>query len=203
MKKIFLYTLLTLLITISCSPDLGNYKYRDLIEPHITGIDSEMTVLTYSDLVIKPSLGISNISDDDYSYEWKAINIDTNYDQRTYILSEEKDLNYNIDILPGNYLLVFTVTEKSTGIFWQAQSDLRVTQTTSEGWLALCNVNGETRLDMYSVITESLYTDLLKNSGLPSVMRGPRKIYRLKNNFSDTESPFYLLTDDGDRKSVV
>lgn len=55
MKRFFCIPVLFLLA--ACANDLGNYDYRDLTEPDITGIEANISVLTHARLQLTPGLG--------------------------------------------------------------------------------------------------------------------------------------------------
>lgn len=187
-----IYIIMMVLIAASCSQDKGNYDYVDLNEPQISGLQDQ-NVLTFSRLVLVPDLGDGDFSGEDYSFEWKAI--DRNSLSEPTVIGTERNLDYEVTLAPGSYALYFTVKELSTGLYWQAEVDLTVSSSMSEGWMVLCSDNGMVRLDMVSAVTGETMKDVLRASGMPQ-MRGPRKILWLSDK-TDASSPFYLLTDDG------
>ena len=188
-----IYAMLLGCLLVSCAEDLGNYSYHELIEPEISGVEADLSALTFSRLQLTPDLGENEFSESAYSFEWKAISMDAG---TVSVIGQERNLDYEVQLPEGSYKLFFTVTEKASGVYWQQSYNLQVNQATSEGWMVLCSVNGKTRLDMKSEVTGEIYFDLLKNSGLPE-WNGPRKIQQLNAEVSETDSPFYLLTDEG------
>ena len=193
-NKIIMAAMFVMAMLMSgCSQDEGNYDYHSLNEPTITGVPENISVLTLSTIDLDPSMG-DNITDlDAYTYEWKAIN--KSGDNEVTILGTEKHLQQEVTIPAGEYTLYFTATEKKTGLFWQKSYSLTVSDTSSEGWLVLCDVNGKTRLDMVSKVTDKTYLDILKNNTEMPELNHPYRIqYMPKSGYSD--SPFYLLTAD-------
>lgn len=187
-----IYLVLCLLVLTACADDKGNYDYHDLIEPEISGIESELSVLVYDKLVLYPDLGPNALSETYYSYEWKVINQDETTEET--VIGTTRNLDYQVDLQPGTYTLYFTVIGRS-GVYWQQNYKLTVNDTTTEGWMVLCSDNGTARLDMVSMTTGQTYIDVLKNNKMPA-LHGPRKIQWLSKQ-TDAESPFYLLTDEG------
>lgn len=183
--------ILVAFVTLSCSRDLGNYTYTELTEPEISGI-SDYSVLTFSDLVIKPSFA-DGFNEDIYSFQWKVI--DRNGDMEETVIGNQRDLDYHIILSPGQYSLIYTVTEKKSGIYWQNEVSLIVNSSTSEGWMVLCSDDSRARLDFISDVTGQISRDLLAGGTMP-VLYGPRKIQWLSDK-TDISSPYYLLTDDG------
>lgn len=185
---------LAALLLASCAGDLGNYDYHALTEPVITGIDSEISVLTHARLELRPDLGEHEFPEDKYAFEWRAVSQNDN--PAMTLLAETRDLEYDVELLPGSYLLLFRVIERASGVFWQAEYNLQVSESTSEGWMILCAEGAENRarLDMVSKVTGETYLDVLSGNGMPE-MRNP---YRIQwSRFADGESPYYLLTGDG------
>ena len=185
---------LAALLLASCAGDLGNYDYHALTEPVITGIDSEISVLTHARLELRPDLGEHEFPEDKYAFEWRAVSQNDN--PAMTLLAETRDLEYDVELLPGSYLLLFRVIERASGVFWQAEYNLQVSESTSEGWMILCAEGAENRarLDMVSKVTGETYLDVLSGNGMPE-MRNP---YRIQwSRFADSESPYYLLTGDG------
>lgn len=176
-----------------CSQDEGNYDYHSLNEPTITGVPETISVLTHANIDLDPNLG-DNITDlDAYNYEWKVIN--KSGDNEVTVLGNEKHLVQEMTLPAGEYTLYFTATEKKTGLFWQQSYTLTVSDTSSEGWMVLCDVNGKTRLDMISKVTGKTYLDILKTSGMPE-LNHPYSIQYAPNS-GHSDSPFYLFTADG------
>lgn len=184
--------LAAVLVLASCSGDKGNYDYVELEEPRISGIE-DMSVLTHSRLQLSPDLGGKEFPAEDYSFEWKVI--DKNAGTPAQVISTELELDYEVTLPPGAYALYFTLTRRSTGIYWTSEAELLVSSSTSEGWMVLCSDQGRARLDIVSDVTGTVIPDVLKDSGMPP-LEGPRKIQWLSDK-TDASSPYYLLTDDG------
>ena len=192
MKRLATYILLPLILLAACSPDKGNYDYIQLKEPVFSALD-DRSVLMFSRLVISPELGEEDFDSQEYSFEWKALN--DNGSQEAVIIGNERNLDYEVTLLPGSYTLFFTVTQLSTGLYWQKEMNLLVSSATSEGWMVLCSDDGRARLDVISAVTGETVPDVLRDNGMP-VLYGPRKIIWLSDK-TDAASPYYLLTDDG------
>lgn len=191
MIRKFTAGLLAVLLT-ACANDLGNYDYRDLDEPVITGIGTPLAVLTHTRLRLSPDLG-GDFPESRYAFEWRALSESAG---TVETLAETRDLDYVVTLAAGAYTLLFKVTERSSGVYWQQSCALQVSDTTSEGWMVLCaeGADDRVRLDMVSAVTGETYTDVLRDNGMP-VLTGPRRIQW--SRFADSESPYYLLTDDG------
>ena len=191
MRKI-VYILTLAFILAACSQDKGNYDYVDLKEPQIAGFE-DMSVQTFSRLQIIPDLGKEEFPAGEYSFEWKVLN--QNASQEAVVIGQERNLDYEVTIAPGAYSLFFTLTQVSTGLYWQKEVNLIVSSSMSEGWMVLCSDEGRARLDFVSSLTSQTMTDVLRGSAMPQ-MNGPRRIQWLSDK-TDAASPYYLLTDDG------
>ena len=190
MRKI-LYILL-MVVVLACSQDKGNYVYVDLKEPQISGLEDQ-SVQTFARLTISPDLGKEDFPAGEYSYEWKALN--QNMSQEAVVIGTEKNLDYEVTLAPGAYTLYLTITQISTGLYWQKEVNLVVSSSMSEGWMVLCSDNGRARLDFVSAFSSETMADVLRGSDMP-LLNGPRRIQWLSDK-TDAASPYYLLTDDG------
>lgn len=193
MKRRFISIAFWGLLAASCAQDLGNYTYRSLSAPTVTGIDTRIDARKNERLQLTPDIEGQGFDASDCRFEWKVISAD-DADSAT-VIGTERNLDYMVLLPEGAYTLYFTITDRTTEVFWQTTYELWVTQVTSEGWMVLCSANGKTRLDMISAITGQTYRDILAHTGLPE-LHGPRRIQQLKG-YTEDDSPFYLLTDDG------
>lgn len=189
----YITLVVTCCLAASCAQDLGNYDYHDLAKPVVTGIDAEYHKLAGESLTIVPEIA-GGLAETDYSYEWKVI--DNNGDNEVSVLGNGRNLDVEVNLIPGSYTLLYTLTEKESGVYWQTISSLTVNTQFSEGWMVLCeNPDGTARLDFISDVTGMSYEDILRDNGTPTYT-GPRKIH-WQNVWSDETSPYYLLADDG------
>ena len=193
MKRTILLILSSLML-LSCLKDLGNYEYHELMEPEISGLDERIVLKEDRHLHLAPGLGGEEFTSEKYTFEWKAISkegVET-------LLAETPVLDKEILLLPGNYTLIFRITEKATHIFWQQKCELQISDVTSEGWMILCEEGKDrtVRMDMYSEVSKKVILDVLKGNGMPE-LHGPHRISWMQGNLVDKDSPFYLTTEDG------
>ena len=186
----YISCLIALLLTFACAQDEGNYVYRELDEPVISGL-ADTEVLSFERLRIVPV--IEGVDPDGFTFGWKAV--DQNGTNEVSVLGNGLELDYEVTLSPGLYTLFFTATENSTGLYWQESMNLTVSSSMSEGWMVLCSDEGRARLDVVSAVTGETYRDVLKSNGMPQ-MNGPRRIQWLSEK-TDEAAPYYLLTDDG------
>ncbi|MCM1177292.1 MAG: PKD-like family lipoprotein [Clostridium sp.] len=189
----YISIMLAMFLAASCARDLGNYKYHGLDTPSVSGIDTDISVLTQERLLISPSIE-NGLSPEQYEYEWKAI--DKNMDMSATVIGTERDLDYIVTLAPAEYSLYYKITEKETGIYWMTEANMTVSSSMTTGWMVLCSDSGASRLDFISDVTGLTYTDVLKDNKDMPKFNGPRKIH-WQNTMADANSPYYLFTDDG------
>ena len=174
----------------SCSPDTGNYDYVSLNDVEIQMPGSFSAVLQET-LDVEPRLIASSFDASAYTFEWMAYPDDNT---SPTLLSNERDLHITVKLPTGAYTLVYTIREKNGGFFYRSKARLQVSTPFSEGWLVLSDDQGRARLDMYSLVKNRLYTDILPAE--INQLNGPLHLYYV-NQRSVSDSPFYLLTEDG------
>ena len=135
-KIVYILLLASLILAGACSQDQGNYDYIDLDEPVISGIE-DMEVFTLSRLQLAPHIEGGDFSSDEYAFEWMVLN--QNSADGPVIIGTERNLDYEVSLAPGAYVLYFTVKEIRTGLYWRHEIDLTVSSSMSEGWMVLCS----------------------------------------------------------------
>jgi len=179
-KTQLILVLFTSVLAISCLEDEGNYNYSEINEVKIEGLEEEYTVVRFDNFNIVPQLTntLENNSAD-YSYKWQAVN-PNDLDNKLIDLSEERDLQEFIQLVPGNYTIFYTVKDFSTEIEFQYSFKLEVVNSIYEGWLVLNDINGGSRLDMISLINGEYLTkhDILSLSSSELTLEGaPEFVY--------------------------
>lgn len=161
---------------ISCFDDKGNYDYMDINEVKISGIDQSKyyeQIAFLDTLKLYPEIegSLYGSNEDKYQYEWKIIPLhadkDDEVDPSSYVVGKEKNLEYPIELAAGNYNCSFIVLDTESNIRWHQFFYLQVKTLTSEGWMVLCDKNGEARLDIIFNVNEQddlIAHDLWKDS---------------------------------------
>lgn len=207
-NRIYLFVLsLTALFAASCYEDLGNYDYEDLNTVTISKFKDGGYVCARGEVLdIIPGIKLENDSLGDvkrYEYSWVAKNKNVSTDKlKTFSLSDERNLYYQMNLPAGDYVLIFTVKDKKTELSWIQSTQLSVTGSISEGWLLLTEKqqdDGMMLADMSvyarntSDGTFKLLNDILEFSGFP-YLNGPRKVV-CKKPFGFPVADLYILTD--------
>ncbi|MFV0505744.1 MAG: PKD-like family lipoprotein [Bacteroidales bacterium] len=157
-------------ISFSCSQDLGNYDYHDINEVSISFDSPSYSVMQGMPIKIVPKLSFSMDETGDtanYSYEWMTHRYIATNDQYA-IISTERNLDLQKpSIANGSYTVYYKVTDNNTGITWTNNFSLKISSPIYEGWLALCNNGGKSRLDMVSKINgkDTVINDVLTSVG--------------------------------------
>lgn len=170
MKKIFAYILLALPLLSSCVSDDSEYG-TDKTHINISGFEKKYEITSFAGktLSISPTV-TSNGGEDDLEYTWAYydpnVNL-TNYQDRyqATVVSHEKNLNYPMNLLDGQYVFFLTATSKSTGYSQQSEKiTVNVASALSKGFY-ICkeNAEGNTDVDLYNTTENALIENLLAN----------------------------------------
>lgn len=176
MKKI-IYPIffLVAIFAASCAKDLGNYTYSEVNEVNvISGILPEYVRSVRDTISISPVLEFTkdpNPDLDNYSFEWMDVIGMTAGTSRLRRFADTKDLvdfrlpsnmtsnNPNRWVPPGQtvnnaiHTILYRITDKRTGVRSSHIFNIRIlpaggTGDIARGVLVLCEVEGESRLDM-------------------------------------------------------
>jgi hypothetical protein len=149
------------LITLgACADDKGNYDYVDINEVSVESPadGTKFTCIAFVDsLNIEPVVESTLGSSQNYEYEWKMIPVGTNtsdINEEETILSHDPKLKMFVTQKAGEYSIYFSITDKDTGIRWINRYAVNVRSLTSEGWLVLCDNQGESRMDVIFNVSE-------------------------------------------------
>lgn len=153
-RTVFL-TLLSLSF-FSCLKDKGNYEYSEINEVKVSGIDTTNVyeVFAFVDTLkifpeiegTKPDNGRAR-----YTYEWKLIDAaigGTTDGTEEYVVGRDKNLQLPVTLDAKDYAGFYNVTDQIEGTTWGVEFRVRVRTLTKEGFMVLCEVNGQGRLDM-------------------------------------------------------
>ena len=181
--KILLFFALTWFTVLSCYDDKGNYDYKEVNELNISGIDDKVyyeRIAFVDTLKLTPEIQSPwyGNNTERYEFTWKLIpssaNTDKDGDTISYVISKEKNLILPVTQKAGDYRGFYLVKDKENGISWYRNFYLRVKTLTSEGWMVLCDNEGESRLDIIfnqtendDIIAHDLWKDQEFSTGKP------------------------------------
>lgn len=207
MKNICCLLGLTLMFLLgSCYEDLGNYDYSDLNTIDITKMDERVCARgDVLDIIPEFNLNGDTLGNAArYAYSWIAFNKNVPTEQlKKFSLSNERNLYYLMNLPAGAYTIVYTITDKETGLNWIARMGLTVTGAISEGWLFLTEEQQEDGswigdISVYarnaSDGTFKVLNNILEYSGFP-YSKGPRKLV-YKKAMGMPKGEIHILTDE-------
>lgn len=189
----------------SCYEDKGNYDYRDINEVKISGLPKEKNfAIRLSDTLKIPIDIVSTLggNESDYEYKWTAVIVDGMINGvKSFDIGTKKDLKYFVELPQQEYFIYCNILDKKTGVTWRDRCELKVITATSDGWVILSDQNGESRIDMVSVMGEKeLYVrNILKDCEMPN-KKSPDKLVYAVDYVSSTDeliSRILLLTKTG------
>ena len=140
--------------------------------------------MTHEQFTITPT---GDFASSEWEFRWSAVSLGN--DRQSFEIAATRTLDMEMTLDEGDYTLVFRAKDMKTGVFWEKQAKLEVREITSEGWMVLCDADGESRLDFVSAITGRTYTDILDRT-----FTGPHRIFY--SYYAETSSPFYLTSDE-------
>ncbi len=175
----FLLAATILLFWSGCKKDLGNYTYNEINElTEISGIPKEVVAVYGKPLLVDPVLKFSldpSFDERKYDYEWTYIASNGLGGTALFQLATTRQLNIQTKVVAGTYTAYYNVTDKVSGVKYFHQFKLKVVNEINEGWLLMCDVNGQARVDMLSLNGSGqfeLIKDLLASTGSELKLEG-------------------------------
>ncbi|MEJ2882477.1 PKD-like family lipoprotein [Pedobacter sp. GR22-6] len=149
MKHIYIAVLaLFTLLSSACIKEGGNEFIPDLPAPQVTGFEKSYSAFTFRDaLVISPEVERAS----QYDFAWTIVS--NNYIVGSGVIplgdtiARTKDLNYEIKLNPGQYLLALRIKNKQSGVTKIIPSTLNVSTLTMGGWYLLKDDGTKTDFD--------------------------------------------------------
>ncbi|WP_443937238.1 PKD-like family lipoprotein [Pedobacter sp. MW01-1-1] len=197
----------------ACKKDLGNYTYTEINElSTVSGVATEVTAIYGKQFVLTPDLKFTQDSGTDesrYSYEWSYIGSNGVGGNKLFSLATTKNLDLKMTLVANSYTAYYSVTDKTTGVKFRYSFTLKVVNEINEGWFMLCDVAGNSRVDVLSLKASGdfdLVTDLLTTTGSDLKLTGkPVFTYTYNTGLllgSDAINyGFYFGTDKGTQKA--
>lgn len=163
MKYLFLFGLL--LLGASCINDSGNYDYiseNEILPVTISGLPERYSIGRSELLHFAPEVKMGKESER-YTYSWFITEATTTgmYPSRRH-LADTKDLNYEVLLDAGSWLLSFEVADRERDIYKRHEIKLSITASPiNVGWYVLKDINDKTDFD-YINKEGQMYADALK-----------------------------------------
>lgn len=215
MKRYKIFVILLIPFISSCFDDKGNYDYHEIAEITIGGLPEVLEVVGSAEhIIVSPTVKSSlegEITSDNsnftftYKLELKSGGILISGDPWGTILNPDgnKELDTLATFAANTYLCMFCVTDKRSGRETAKLFDIKVTSSTYEGWMVLCNEGPENRvrMDMISVLSKEKVLpayDLLSSLGLPEIKNA--RMLGWYPNFWSYGDILYLVSEEGSYK---
>lgn len=132
----------------------------------------------------------------EYTYEWKFIpqnaDKDKGADTLDFVVATTKDLELPITLKADSYTCFYRVEDKATKVSWYQKFYLQVSSLTSEGWMVLCEQDGQSRMDM--IVNVDANTDIISRDIWSESDLVTGKPVKLMSNFSGAGGNIYLFT---------
>ena len=147
-----LYIICFFLLTggiVGCYEDKGNYTYTELLEIKVDSVKQFYPnyLSSIDTLYIEPKVGPADL---EYDYVWSVYeNNVQGFVPPVDTISRTCELSYPVTLKPGSYTLLFSVTEKKSGIFRIVRSNLTVGTALTIGWYVLKSQEGYSDLDVF------------------------------------------------------
>lgn len=125
----------------SCFDDKGNYDYIKLDEIMIDtsgkGIQATYSVNQFEKLSIPVKVSQMGKDTSNLRCEWTVFSDNQGVDNKTkpQLLSSKPEFNEEIGLKPGSYILLFSVTDKTSGVKEEVKFGLNVSALLKSGWL--------------------------------------------------------------------
>lgn len=201
-RNIIAFVLL-LCLCQSCYKDKGNYELSEINEISFEKVGSDTISVTQFDTIkvetsLKQTLGDNNA---DLSYKWSVYDFSPPITGGTNeILSNSKNLSEICGLGPGNYTLLYTVTDNKTGVSFFKKYFLQVSSAFSEGWLMI-GEKADTKRDLYLLnpngqIVKDIFSSANPGTELP---KGAHTVRVLTTFFGGSQDIFILGEDDAVR----
>ena len=137
--KLIYFVLLFIGVCSACYDNKGSSDYVEKLDIRVENIDESINVSVASVLELHPKI---YPEDREYECFWGIANVNNQYGVID-TLSKERDLNVQINLKTGSYLLRFCAKDLKTGIFSYTEYKLSVQTDMSIGWWVLKDgVNG-------------------------------------------------------------
>lgn len=177
--------LLAIFMASSCKKDLGNYDYNEINALQtVAELPTEVLAVYGKQVSVKPVLKFSqdpNFDESKYTYEWSYIGPNGLGGNKLFILDVNRNLEQVMRVVAGSYPAFYAVTDKASGVKYKVGFTLKVVNEINEGWMLMCDVNNQARVDMLSLNSSGgfdVVNDLLATTGSELKLSGkPVMIY--------------------------
>lgn len=147
MKNIYILAAGLFSLLAACNKDDSTATSGPLAEVTVTGLAESYALYTHRD-TLKIAPGVLN--EQDFDYYWTLFSASTTAGQglvKADTLARTKDLSYAVLKDPGDYLIVFNVRHKESGVTRQFERNINISTLTMNGWYLVKDNAGKTDMD--------------------------------------------------------
>ncbi|MGJ1264983.1 PKD-like family lipoprotein [Sphingobacterium spiritivorum] len=194
MKK-YISTLLgiCILVVTSCSKDKGNYDLVSINQVSINDpTEGTISVFQYENLKLTPNIAQTMAVDEsNLVYSWKVY-AESNPDS-SYPIGNKKNLDTTIELLPGAYVVLYTIKDLQTGVSVFKEYKLQVNTKFGEGWLILEDLpNGKQEVSMINAADE-VFHNLYKTANADQNLPDNSHTIKVVNSGNGSEQRIFVL----------
>jgi len=173
MKNLWIYVMAVVAMMTACKKDHSNYDYKTGEKITVKGIESSYTLISELDrLTLTPEVS-STEPNAQFEYLWGIY--ETNVQGSAPVLdtlAKTKDLNYLIKQAAKGWVLVYRVTNKTTGYSQYINVPVNVVTEFTRGWYVAKDDGTQSDLDLFLTPTGIVPTG--KRENLYSTINGSK-----------------------------
>ncbi|MGN6416489.1 MAG: PKD-like family lipoprotein [Pseudobacter sp.] len=196
MKQSILIICLITAVVAGCYKDKGNYDLSPINQLTLSGSQPDtIRIFQLDTLVIAGKVEQTiPVAESKLTYRWHLFLWPNGGD--VFELGNNRDLKAAIKSNPGNYMLLFTVTDTETGVSAFKEFIVQVNSILSEGWLVLED-RPSGRPDVAVIATAGgIYHDLYTGANGEALPADAYSI-RVLNTYKNTQNVFILAEHGG------
>ena len=201
--------LLLIAVTLNaCYDDEGNYNYSEVPEitveniPETTSVLRGIGTLNISPRIVSSTEGEIAADNPNYEFGCKIAHVSGRFsdDEMWHDINPDRTQSFttSLEESVGDYVGLYTVTDKRTGVTTNYRFGITIITSTSEGWMVLCNegADNKVRLDMVSVLDVDNIVPMydLLGDGIPTQYNA-KQLFFFKQNYNPDN--IYMLTGTG------
>lgn len=176
-NKIYIIAVLLWGMMAACFKDEGNYTYDAIGEIAISNIEESYLKYSYvGDILEIPAVVTTDYADMEYAwYLWEGTGTSyTEEEREMQLISEDKELSYEVNLAPGDYTVMLKATSGSNGYSALQTTHLEVSTQFLRGFYILKETaDGNTELDLHYQDGQPLVENMLSITGQEELLGKP------------------------------
>lgn len=213
MKRYILPALFCLFAAYSCIDDESSLPAGELQDIVIGNINETYNILSYEGNKLELSPVIDGFEDDELEFAWYLADNTKikpeDYDSYIYqgeLISNERNLSYEVNLKPGLWYVLCKVTSKKYGYTGACHTAVTVSTSFTEGFYLLKETaEGNTELDFYNARTKGMIPDVLAAQAGLSLKGKPQSLspiyyacYLDEEDKATCDNAIFVTSQDGE-----